>query len=125
MLQKKMWNILEPYNLPKYLLTSVKVVYSNTKISIISIQDIKSNIIIQVKHSLHHGCSLSPLLFDLYLNKELDMWKSTPRGIYINYRVSISTILFAVDQVLLEQEEDELQRAMTNLIMLYRHLIWK
>ena len=71
---------------------------------------------IKVNSGLRQGCGLSPLLFDIYINKILEEWKSTePRGIYLGRNKEIKTILFADDQVLLTSNEDDLQYNVTKL----------
>jgi hypothetical protein len=61
------------------------------------------------------GCSLSLLLFVIYMNKIIQKWKVTRHGnIPINRNVNIDTMLFADDQVLLAKSEDDLQYSVHN-----------
>ncbi|KAJ4431271.1 hypothetical protein ANN_19868 [Periplaneta americana] len=86
--------------------------YHKTKISLA--QDTTKKISVDVNIELRQGCGLSPILFDLYLNKIIEEWrKREPKGILLNQR-NIDTICFADDQVILAENE-ELQRAVNNL----------
>jgi uncharacterized lipoprotein YehR (DUF1307 family) len=72
--------------------------------------------ILEVNKGLRQGCGLSPILFDLYMNKGLEIWRTySPKGIKITKNTEINTILFADDQILLAENEDDLQRAVTTL----------
>jgi hypothetical protein len=58
------------------------------------------------------GCSLSPLLFKIYLKKIIQKCKVTRHGnIPINRNVNIDTMLSADDQVLVAKSEDDLQNS--------------
>jgi hypothetical protein len=49
---------------------------------------------------VRQGCSLSPLLFVIYINKIIQKWKVTRHGnIPINRNVNIDTMLFGDHQV--------------------------
>jgi hypothetical protein len=57
---------------------------------------------------VRQGCSPSPLLFIIYMNKIIQKWKVTRHGnIQINRNVNINTMLFADDKVLLAKSEDD------------------
>ena len=111
--RKKLWNIMEEYKIPKNLTNSIKALYYKSKISLA--QDSTNKMSIEVNRGLRQGCGLSPILFDLYLNKIIQIWRGKgPKGIIIHQR-RIDTICFADDQVILAENEEELQRATNNL----------
>jgi hypothetical protein len=79
-------------------------------------KEIEKCTILEVNKGLRQGCCLSRILFDLYMNKGLEIWRTySPKGIKLTKNTEINTILFADDQILLAENEDELQRAVTNL----------
>lgn len=108
--RSKLWNIMSEYQIPSSLLNAIKSLYDQTEIKI-RMQNTKTpNMNIRVNLGLRQGCGLSPLLFDIYMNKILEEWKSLePRGIYLGKNKEIKTILFADDQVLMTSNEDDLQ----------------
>jgi hypothetical protein len=72
--------------------------------------------VLKVNQGLRQGCGLSPILFDIYINKVLEEWKLTnPKIIHLGNNKYINTILFADDQVLLAETEDHLQENVTKL----------
>jgi hypothetical protein len=69
-----------------------------------------------IKCGVRQGCSLSPLLFIIYMNKIIQKWKVTRHGnIPINRNININTMFFADDQVLLAKSEEDLQYSVRNL----------
>jgi len=61
-----------------------------------------------VQCGLRQGCSLSPLLFNMFVNDLAEKIKDTGKGICIDDK-RISILLYADDIVLLAETEDELQ----------------
>jgi hypothetical protein len=79
-------------------------------------KEIEECTVLEVNKGLRQGCGLSPFLFDLYMNKGLEIWRNySPKGIKLTKNTEIYTILFADDQILLTENEDDLQRAVTTL----------
>jgi uncharacterized lipoprotein YehR (DUF1307 family) len=79
-------------------------------------KEIEKCTILHVNKGLRQGCGLSPILFDLNMNKGLEIWRTySPKGIKLTKNIEINTILFADDQILLAESEDDLQRAVTTL----------
>jgi hypothetical protein len=71
-------------------------------------------------------CELSPILFDIYMNKILETWqKREPKGIKLNNRCTIVTVLFADDQILSAETENDLQRNLYHLNEILKEYIMK
>ena len=62
-----MWNILREYNIPKKLISLIKACYTNSKCSV-RVGTKKTNYF-DVESGLRQGCMLSPILFNLVLEK--------------------------------------------------------
>ena len=108
--RNKLWKIMEEYKIPFNLINSIKSLYSKTRITIKEEST-------YVNKGLRQGCGLSPILFDLYLNRIIENWRTKykPKGIVLKKNTHIDTIVFADDQVLLADSETELQRAIKYL----------
>ena len=94
--------------IPNYLLNTIKCIYRNSKVRI------KFNYgIFEPLHTnkgVRQGCGLSPVLFNIYINKIVQEYKILiKKGIQLNNRKSVNTILHADDQILMATSEDELQ----------------
>jgi hypothetical protein len=56
------------------------------------------------------GCDLSPVLFNIHINKIIQEFKIViKKGIQLNNRKLVNTILYADDQTLMATSEDDLQ----------------
>jgi len=68
----KLWEMVDNKK-PNYLLNTIKCIYSNTKV-IIKFNDGISEPI-YVNKGVRQGCGLSPVLFNIYLNKIIQEFK--------------------------------------------------
>jgi RNA binding exosome subunit len=65
---------------------------------------------INTNKGVRRGCGLSPDLLYIYINKAMKEWKQTTQsGIQLRSGKIIQTILYADDQVITAESEDELQ----------------
>ena len=104
----KLWEIMDN-KIPNYLLNTIKSIYRNTKVRIKFNDGIFSEPI-YTKKEVRQGCGLSPVLFNIYINKIIHKFKLViKRGIPLNNREILNTILYADDQILMATSEDELQ----------------
>jgi len=94
--------------IPNYLPNTIKYIYRNIKFRIKLNDGISEPN--YINKGLRQGCSLSPVLFNIYLNKIIQEFKIViKKGIQLNNRKLVKTVLYADDQILLATSEDELQ----------------
>jgi hypothetical protein len=106
-------------NVPNYLLNAIKSIYRNTKVRIKINEDLSEPI--PTNKGARQGCGLSPILFNIYINKIVQEFKTmTKKGIQLNNRKYINTILYADDQILMATSEDELQKTAYHLNLIAR-----
>lgn len=114
--RQRLWAILKDYGIPVNLLNAIKSLYQNTSIAIWSGRQDSQGKSIRINMGLRQGCGLSPILFDLYINRILEDWKKTnPKGISLGDNRYIDSVLFADDQVLIAASEHQLQGNVTEL----------
>ena len=66
---------------------------------------------IYINQGVRQGCSLSPALFNIYMDDLLRNWKHrVDAGIMLKRNFHINTVLFADDQVIIQDTEDKLQK---------------
>jgi len=101
----KLWEPLDRSTINTKFIGAIKSLYkgSNSKIKI-------GNLITQgfkVTKRLRQGCSLSPTLFKIYLERVLRNWKTKcqPMGVPIQ-NTHVYSLNFADDQILLAQDHD-------------------
>jgi len=102
-----LWEMMEN-KIPNYLLNTIKCIYRNMKVRIKFNDGISEPI--YINKGVRQGCGLSPVLFNLYINKIVQEFKIViKKGIQLNNRKLVNTILYAGDQILMAKSEDELQ----------------
>ena len=86
--------------IPNYLLNTIKCIYRNTKIRIKFSDDISAPI--HINKGVRQGCGLLVLLFNIYINKIIQEFKTViKKGIQLNNRKIANTILYADDRILM------------------------
>ena len=65
---------------------------------------------IEVIKGLKKGCSISPILFNIYLKKTLDRWKNSclGMGVPIEENEFLFSFNYVEDQVIIPQDADDL-----------------
>jgi hypothetical protein len=111
----KLWQILRNEDMPTQLLKATLSLHQNSKISIkYNYGQISEPI--NTNKRVGQGCGLSQNLFNLYINTAIKEWKQTTQsGIQLRSGKMIQTILYAADQVIIAESEDELQIAANEL----------
>ena len=76
---------------------------------------------IHINKAVRQGCGLSPVLFNIYINKIIQEFKTViKKGIQLNNRKLVNTILYADDQILIATSEDDLQTMAHHLNLIAR-----
>ena len=105
--------------IPNYLLNTIKGIYRNTKVRIKFNDDISESI--HINKGVRQGCGLSPVLFNIYIHKIIQEFKIViKKGIQLNNRKLVNTILYADDQILMATSEDDLQTMAHHLNLIAR-----
>lgn len=106
----KLWEIMSKKGIPQHLIQVIKGLYDGTRICIDTGHSIGRNYA-TTNQGVRQGCSLSTALFNLYLDDMLMEWNRQARtnGICIGRDICVNSLLFADDQALLAETEDDLQ----------------
>jgi len=85
-------------------------IYTQNKILIIFSNKLSKPV--EINKGVRQGCPLSPTLFNIYLDEIITKWqKQDITGIKLSKNQQLSMLLFADDQVVIADTEDNLQKA--------------
>jgi hypothetical protein len=98
-----LFDILKSRNIPDTLLKAT----DTHKIKFNS----KSSKLAEITRGERQGCPLSPALFNIYLDEITKWQKEDITGIPLSKNKQLLTLLFADNQVILSNTEDNLQKA--------------
>ena len=98
-----LWRALEHYNINYSIIRAIKRLYENSFSKIKIGKQLSSGF--YVTKGLRQGCSLSPTLFQIYIQNALENWqkKCARMGLEMQDK-TIYSILFADDQLLIAQD---------------------
>jgi transcription initiation factor TFIIIB Brf1 subunit/transcription initiation factor TFIIB len=109
-----LFDILKSRNIPDTLLKAIVDIHTQNKISIKF--NSKSSKLAEINRGVRQGCPLSPTLFNIYLDGIITKWqKEDITGIQLSKNKQLSTLLFANNQVIISNTEDNLQKAARKL----------
>ncbi|KAJ4434340.1 hypothetical protein ANN_22899 [Periplaneta americana] len=112
--RQKLWEVLRSKGIPDHLIRVIQGLYSNTKIRI-KLKNGISEESKEITRGVRQGCSLSPVLFNLYIDDVTRRWLLHMETIFNRTNTPLNTILFADDQAIFTTTEDDLQRALFKL----------
>jgi hypothetical protein len=92
------------------MLKAIVNIYTQNKILIKFNNKLSKSV--EINKGVRQGCPLLPTLFNIYLDEIRTKWqKQDITGIKLSKNQQLSTPLFADDQVIIVDREDNLQRA--------------
>ena len=101
----KLWEVTKN-KIPNCLLNTITCIYRNKKVRI----KFNDGISEPIHKGVRQGCGLSPVLFNIYINKIIQEFKTViKKDKQLNNRKLVNTILYADDQILMATSEDDLQ----------------
>jgi len=87
----KLWEIMDN-KIPKYLQNTMKCIYRNMKVRIKFHDDVSEPI--HINKGVRQGCGVSPVLFNIYINKIIREFKRVmKKGIQLNNKKLVNTII--------------------------------
>jgi len=116
-----LFNILKSRHIPDTSCTVKVDIYTQNKL-LIKLNN-KLSKPVEINKGARQGCPRSPTLFNIYLDKIITKWqKQDITGIKLSKNQQLSTLLFADEQVITADTEDNLQKL--NQIKSNNNRIW-
>lgn len=110
----QLWEIMSLRGYPQHLIDTLKRIYRTTDIIINTGKT--RNIELRTTQGVRQGCSISPTLFNIYIDHIVKIWKNEINtGITIGHNKLLNILLFADDLVIIQGNEDNLQTAIYRL----------
>ena len=105
-----LFNILKSRHIPDTLLKATVDIYTKNEILIKFNNKLSKSV--EINKGVRQGFPLSPTLFNIHLDEIITKWqKQDITEIKLSKSQQLSTLLFADDQVIIADREDNLQRA--------------
>jgi len=106
----KLWTIMLSKGIPAHLITIIQSVYMENIIRVNAGNGISEDSIV-ITQGVRQGCPLSPVLFNLYLDEVIRIWLQKLETSKYFKEFILNTLLFAYDQFIISDTEDNLQKA--------------
>jgi hypothetical protein len=107
---------------PKHLIRAVQSLYHENQ-TIIEREGEKDDKKISINQGVRQGCPLPPTLFSLYTDDIIRRWQIELKDKFCINNIEINTLLFADDQVILSNSEDNLQRVIHRLNVIRKIIV--
>ena len=112
-IRKRLWDILKNRGYPLHLVEVVRNIYEETTIRLILGEKLTEEI--PTNKGLRQGCTLSPTLFNIYMDDMYRAWKNKV-DLGINFKnMYLNSLLYADDKVIIQDSEDKLQKSVYTL----------
>ena len=107
--RQKLWQCLEDLGVPNRFVKTIQSLYNDVKCSV-RVNGILTDWF-KVNVGLKQGCTLSPLLFNIYVNSLIEKVENEEIGIDVGSN-KVSMLLYADDIVLLSESQGKLQKGL-------------
>ena len=120
----KLWTIMLSKGIPTPLITIIQKIYKENIITVNAGNGIceDSRAFTQV---VRQGCPLSPVLLNLYLDEVIRFWLQEFKTSKYFKELIFNTLLFADEQFIISETEDNLQKAVYYYTTYLKNIIWK
>jgi hypothetical protein len=106
--RNKLWEVLKRCNVYPKLVEVIREIYESNIAFVLHGNSVSQPI--ATTKGLRQGCSLSPLLFNIYTERALEEWKRSCQGMGVAVKNRyIFTLNFAGDQVVIAQDHFDLE----------------
>jgi hypothetical protein len=106
----KLWTIMLNKGIPTHLITAIQVTYIENIIIVNAGNGISEDSRVMTQGA-RQGCPLSPVLFNLYLGEVIRIWLQKLKLSKHFKELIFNILLFADNQLITADTEDDLQRA--------------
>ena len=106
----KLWTVMLSKGIPTHIMTISQKIYKENFIRANAVNGI-SEVSRAITQRVRKGCTLSPLLFNLYLDEFIRIWLRKLKTTKHFKDLMFNTLLFAGDQFIISDTEDNLQKA--------------
>jgi len=106
----KLWTIMLSKEIPTHLITIIQKIYMENIIRVNAGNGISEDSR-AITQGVRQGCPLSPVKFNLYLDEVIRIWLQKLKTSKYFKELIFNTLLFADDQFIISDREDNLQKA--------------
>ena len=110
----KLWSIMSSKVIPTHLITIIQTIYMENIIRINAGNGISEDSRV-ITQGVRQGCPPSPVLFNVYLDEVIKKWLKKLKTSKYFKELIFNILLFADDQFIISDTEDNLQRAVYSL----------